>query len=284
MKDLLRNLLILTAGFFIFLFGQTVGEHIAIRREISQFVQRGVLDEINSTDKIKYYKVSRETYYPNEIVRDPFYNNNYLKPGSAGDIFVTQQSPLVGYPGIHEFVTFFFGGHAAILDQNNRIYETIGIPNDDESLLDVIINGGEDTHVIGDVSNYWLNPTFRTEDEMDPSYRAFGTYYRNEWIGLRIKGATQTDIDGALAYVEDKAQKESQYNFLFVLFTKNKYYCTDIVSRAYESVRNEQGKQKYNLNRDLIAVTVNDLIISKCTYISYYVTTKNNVKHVYYIG
>lgn len=284
MKYTLRNILILVAGFFIFLFGQTLGEHIAIQREIRQFVQRGVLDEINSTDTIKYYKVSRETYYPDELIRNPFYNNNYLKPGAAGDIFVTQQSPLVGYPGIHEFVTFFFGGHAALVDQNNKIYETIGIPNSDEKLLDVIINGGADTHVVGGITNYWLDPNFRREDEFDPSYLAFGSWYRNKWIGLRVKGATQEDIDYALNYVEDKAEQKAQYNFLFVLFTKNKYYCTDIVSRAYEAVKNEEGKQKYQFNRDLIAVTVNDLILSKSTYISYYVTTINNVKHVYYIG
>lgn len=284
MKRILRITTVLIAGFFIFLFGQTLGEHIAIQREIGQFVRKGVLDEVNSTDTIKYYKVSRETYYPDELIRDPFFNNNYLKPGAAGDIFVTQQSPLVGYPGVHEFITFFFGGHAAVLDEQNRIYETIGIPDSDENLLDVIINGGRSTHVMGNITNYWLNPIYRDTDDLDPSYRAFGNYYRNEWIGLRINGVTQTDIDLALEYLEDKAQKESQYNFLFVLFTRNKYYCTDMVSRAYESIQADNGKQKYNLNRDVIAVTVNDLVLSKDTYISYYVTTKNNVKHVYYIG
>ncbi len=284
MKQMLRTLLVLIAGFFIFLFGQTIGEHIAIKREIRQFVQRGVLDEVHSTDTIKYYKVSRETYYPNELIREPFFNDNYLKPGDAGDIFVTQQSPLVGYPGVHEFVTFFFGGHAAVIDENNEVYETIGIPEADEKLLDVIINGGRYTHVTGGTSNYWLNPIYRSTDDGDPSYRAYGNYYRNEWIGLRIKGITQEDIDVALDFLADKEEKKSQYNFLFILFTRNKYYCTDMVSRAYESIQTESGKQKYNLNRDVIAVTVNDLILSKNTYISYYVTTRNNVKHVYYIG
>lgn len=283
MKRIIRIILVSIAGFFIFLFGQTLGEHIAIKREIRQFVQRGVLDEINSTDTIKYYKVSRETYYPNDFIRSPFYNGDMTRPGAAGDIFVTQQSPLVAYPGIHEFVTFFFGGHAAVIDSNNRIYETIGIPDSDESLLDVMINGGRNTHVVGDVFNYWLNPNYRDTNTSDPSYLSFGNWYRNEWIGLRIKDVTQDDIDEALAFLEDKAEQEAQYNFLFVLFTRNKYYCTDMVSRAYESIQ-VNGKQKYNLNRDLIAVTVNDLILSKNTYISYYVTTKNNVKHVYYIG
>lgn len=49
MKRIIKILLVSVAGFFIFLFGQTIGEHIAIQREIHQFVQRGVLDEVNST-------------------------------------------------------------------------------------------------------------------------------------------------------------------------------------------------------------------------------------------
>lgn len=285
MKRILRLLLFAVIGFFVFLTGQTIGEHIAINREIRQFVQKGVLDEVNSTDTIKYYKVSRETYYPNELIRDPFYTGDYLKPGDAGDIFVTQRSPLVAYPGVDQFVTFFFGGHAAVIDDSNTIFETIGIPNSDEKLLDVILNGGRDTHVKGGIRNYWLDPTHRAEDNNDPSYRAFGTYYRNDWIGLRIKGITQAEIDESLAYLSKLEQEEAQYNFLFVLNTKNKYYCTDMVSRAYESIQTESGKQKYDLNRDAIAVTVNDLVLSKDTYISYYVTTdKNDVKHVYYIG
>lgn len=285
MKRILKLFGFAVVGFFVFLTGQTIGEHIAINREIRQFVQRGVLDEVHSTDSIKYHKVSRETYYPNELIRAPFFNDNYLTPGDAGDIFVTQQSPLVGYPGVHGFVTFFFGGHAAVVDESNHIFETIGIPNEDEKLLDVMFNGGRNTHVMGGINNYWLDPIHRTVDNNDPSFRAFGTYYRNKWIGLRLKGITQADIDNTLLFLEDLDNRKVQYNFWFVLNTKDRYYCTDMVSRAFESLQTADGKQKYNLNRDLVAVTVNDLVLSKDTYISYYVTTdKKDVKHVYYIG
>lgn len=280
----MKLVLYLIIGFFVFLTGQTMGEHVAINREIEAFKKKGVFQESISTDTVKYYKVSRETYYPNEIVRDPFFLGDLNRPGSSGDIFVTQQSPLVGYAGIHQFVSFFFGGHAAMLDENNKIFETVGIPDDDERLLDVMINGGRNTHVVGGVYNYWLDNDYRSVSETDPSYVAYGTYYRNEWIGLRVKGATNDDIVGALDYLKDLEEKEAQYNFWFVLNTKNKYYCTDLVSRAYESLRTDEGDQKYKFNRDGIAVTVNDLVLSKNTYISYYVTTKNNIKYVYYIA
>ena len=271
-------------GFFTFLTGQTIGEHIAIDQEIRQFVKKGVLDEFNSTDAIKYYKVSRETYYPNELVREPFYGGDLTAIGDRGDIFVTQQSPLVGFAGIHEFVSFFFGGHAAVIDGNNRIYETIGFPNSDENFFDVVINGGRDTKVTGNIRNYWLNPNFRSVEPDDPSYRAYGTYYRNGFIGLRLKGINEDDLDQVMTYLSDLEAREVQYNYSYVLFTKNRYYCTDMVSRAYESIQTDVGKRKYNLNNDGIAVTVNDLILSKDTYISYYVRTdKQGVKHVYYI-
>lgn len=284
MKRILKLLLYLVIGFFVFLTGQTIGEHIAIDREIAAFKKKGVLQESISTDSVKYYKVSRETYYPNELEKTPFFEGDLTQPGSAGDIFVTQQSPLVGMAGVHQFVSFFFGGHAAMLDDNNRLYETIGIPNDDEKLVDVILNGGDSTHVVGGVYNYWLDPEHRRVSETDPSYQAYGTYYRKEWIGLRIKGVTQTQIDQTLDFLSDLEENEAQYNFLFVLNTKNKYYCTDLVSRAYESLKTEEGKQIYKFNQDGVAVTVNDLVLSKNTYISYYVTTKNNIKYVYYIA
>ena len=285
MKRILKLTLYAVIGFFVFLTGQTIGEHIAIQQEIRQFVQKGVLDEVNSTDTVKYYIVSRETYYPNELVRTPFYESDFTKPGDAGDIFVTQTSPLAGFAGIHEFVSFFFGGHAAVIDEQNMIYETIGIPNSDENLFDVMLNGGEDTKVTGGIRNYWLNPTFRSVNENDPNYLAYGTYYRKSWIGLRLKGVTESDITTVMDYLEDKEQKEAQYNYWFVFNTNNRYYCTDMVSRAYEAIKTPDGNQKYHLNKDGIAVTVNDLVLSKNTYISYYVTTdKNDVKHVYYIG
>lgn len=283
MKKIIVRILVLVAGFFIFLTGQTVGEHIIIRREVKEFTSKGVLQEDISTDLIKYYKVSRETYYPEEYVRDPFYQGDLNRPGAIGDIFVTQTSPLALHPGVHQFVSFYFGGHAAYVDENNRLFETIGIPGASEKFLDVLLNGGENTHAMDNVRNYWLDPNHR--DETDPGYRTYGNYYRKEWIGLRVKESTLEDNQAVVSNLRSLAEQKAQYNFLFVLNTKNRYYCTDLVTRSIEKINDSQGNQKYKFNKDGFAVTINDMILSKDTYIAYFVTTdRKNVKHVYYIG
>ncbi len=281
MKRIFKLIAILFVGFLLFLTGQTVSEHIKIRQDIREFTKKAVLQTEISTDTIKYYKVSRETYYPNELYREPFYNGDLTQPGSAGDIFVTQQAPYPNWPGIYDIVTFYFGGHAAYVGEDNIIYDIAGYPEADESFLKVLFKGGRSTHV-SDGYNYWLDANFYRPDE--PHYRYFGSYYRSEYFGLRVKDVTNEDIDQVSAYMKHLADVKAQYNFLYILNNKNKYYCTDMMSRGYGSITNSDGKPKYNLNNDGVAVTINDLILSKHTYISFYVRTdRDGTKHIYYI-
>lgn len=279
---IIKTLLLLFLGFLLFLTGQTIAETLKVEREIKKFTKQGVYQEHLSLEgTIEYYKVPRETYFPNELKRTPFFEGNFEMPGDEGDLFVTRQAPLPDMPGIYEFVSFYFGGHAGYVDDNNSIYETYGFIEPDENLINVIINGGKETHV--DVSdNYWLDPNYRNESH--PYYDKFGSYYRKEWIGLRVKGIQEDEISQVTEYMRHLAEIKAQYNHLFVLFTKNKYYCTDMMSRAFGSIKDDNGDKKYNLDLDGVAVTVNDLVLSKDTYISYYVTTtKEGVKKVYFI-
>ncbi len=280
MKKMLKLVLAFIVGFFVFTFGQVVYETIAVKRETKKFMAKGVLQEDISTDEIKYYVVSRETFYPDELERTPFYKGNLKYPGDEGDLFVTRFAPFPDKPVVYQFVSFYFGGHAGYVGPDNLIYETYGIPNADENFLDVIINGGRNTHV-STKTNYWLNPNHNSESDVDYPY--FGSYYRKEWIGLRVKGITQEEIEETTTFMETLKEEKAQYNFFFVLFTKNKYYCTDMMSRAF-GIFKKDGKMKYNLNMDGFAVTVNDLILSNDTYISYYVMTDfSGVKHVYFV-
>lgn len=283
-RRIITNLLYLFISFLIFLTGQTVAETIKIKANIRKFTSLGVYQpDIRGDGKIRYYKVSRETWHPKEFERDPFFNDDPSLPGAEGDIFVTRQAPLASYPGVFEFVSFYFGGHAAYFGENNDIYETFGFYGSDETLFGVIKDGGENTYVQIEDSNYWLDPNYRHEGT--PSYDRFGTYYRKEWIGLRVKGVTKGEVKQVTSFMNVLVDNKAQYNHLFIFNTKDRYYCTDMMSRAYATITNSNGESKYNLNNDGVATTVNDLILSKDTYISYYVTTdKDNVKHVYYIG
>lgn len=268
-------------GFITFLTGQTAAEHVKIKQDIKAFTSLGVLQTDISTEKMNYYKVSRETYYPEELYKSPFYNGDLSNPGAVGDIFVTQQAPYPNWPGIYDIVTFYFGGHAAYVGEDNIIYDIAGYPDADESFLKVLFKGGRNT-IVSSGSNYWLFPNFNRPD--DPNYRYFGSYYRSEFFGLRVKGVTEEDINAVSAFMKHLADVEAQYNFLYIVNTANRYYCADMMSRGYGSITNSDGKIKYDLNNDGVAVTINDLILSKDTYISFYVRTdKDGTKHIYYI-
>ena len=276
-----KTLLILFTGFLLFLTGQTAAEWVKVQQEIKTFTSKGALREDISTDTIKYYQVSRETYYPDEFEREPFYNNDLKYPGAEGDILVTRQSPFANKPGIYDFVTFYFGGHAAYVGEDNTLYETSGIIGSGSNLFKTLFQGSDST-IASTSSNYWLNPNFR--NDKDPTYNAFGTYYRKEFIGLRVKGITSDEIKEVNEFMNHVVDIEAQYNFFFVFRTQNRYYCTDLISRGFDTITYSNGNQKYNLNSDLVVTTVNDLILSDDTYISFYVRTdKNNVKHIYFI-
>lgn len=284
-KRIIKTLSILFLGYLAFLTGQTVAEKIKIKVEIKRFIEKGVYETKIETENgvIKFYKVPRETYYQNELEREPFFEDDYFLPGSEGDIFVTSQSPFPTMPGIYELVSFYFGGHASYIGKNNSIYEIFGFIDQDESFLDVILNGGRNTFVNIKSINYWLNPFHR--DEHSQSFLRFGYFYRSEWIGLRVKGVTNEEINSVTSFMNYLVETKAQYNHLYIFGKKNKYYCTDMMSRAYSTIIYSNGEPKYNLNMDGFLTTVNDLILSNDTYISYYVKTdKKGITHVYYVG
>ena len=67
---------------------------------------------------------------------------------------------------------------------------------------------------------------------------------------------------------------------------QKKYYCTDLVSRAYQSALIDVKNQKTfsrSLNDDKFITTVNDLILSKDTYITIYVEIIEGIPHIYYL-
>lgn len=279
----------------IYSLGIAIAENIQVDRHIENFKKRGVFEsEVNYEYSSgvfqvrRYYKVSRETSYELSDTRSVYYQSNRKFLGQKGDIFVTQDSPFPYSPLGHLFVSYYFGGHAAINDGNNRFVEAVGFPQDDETIFDFIFHPGEEPHdfsatVSKSGTNYWLDPRYR--HEADQEYPYYGSSYRKEFVGLRVKDIASEQIDGAVAYAEEKIDK-NLYNFLFFLDMKYKFYCTDLVSRAYQSVMVEEGRQRnYSraLNDDRFITSVNDLILSKETYMIFYVEIIDDVWHIYYL-
>ena len=296
------NILKIIKLFFILAFagaiyslGVAISENIQVDRAIEAFKSRanGIYTEeivlINGIEQTRrYYSVPRETSYEIDDSRSVFQEPDRIHLGQKGDIFVAQDSPFPHIPVIHQFISYYFGGHAAIHTGEGTFVEAIGFPDEDESLWAIMTHPGNKPHdfstVVGESqTNYWLHPKYR--DENDRSFKYFGPNYRKEFVGLRVKNITLDQIDGAVDFARDQVGT-SLYNFWFFLDMKYKYYCTDLVSRAYQHVMIPENKQREYaraLNDDGFITSVNDLILSKDTYIIFYVEIRNQITHIYHL-
>ncbi|MFU8792542.1 MAG: hypothetical protein ACNA7K_00805 [Acholeplasmataceae bacterium] len=293
-KTLKRTIFVLFLA-AVFSLGFTVYENIRANQAINAFKARAVFEaEVQFESRPgqfqtrRYYSVPRETSYELADERSVF-NTDRQYLGQKGDIFVTQDSPFPHVFGIHQFISYYYGGHAALHDGQNRFIEALGFPDEDESLLEIMLIRGDEPHTYSTTvgrnsTNYWLLVNYRGESS--PEYPYYGGYYRPDFVGLRVKNITEEQIDGAVDYAYDKYENKAIYNFLFFLNMKYKYYCTDLVSRAYQSVMVPENKQHvYSraLNDDRFITSVNDMILSRETYIAFYVEIIEDVLHIYYL-
>ena len=292
---LFKVFFILALAGSIYSLGVAISENIQVDRAIEAFKSRanGIYTEevvlINGVEQTRrYYSVSRETSYELDDSRSVFQEPDHMHLGQKGDIFVSQDSPFPHIPVIHQFISYYFGGHAAIHTGEGNFVEAVGFPDEDESLWAIMTHPGNKPHDFSTVvgmsqTNYWLSPNYR--DENDSSYKYFGPNYRKEFVGLRVKGVSQNQIDDAVEYASNQVGT-SLYNFWFFLDMKYKFYCTDLVSRAYQHVMvpaNKQREYSRALNDDGFITSVNDLILSKETYIIFYVEFKDDITHIYHL-
>ncbi len=295
LKRTIKTIILLIGMGILYSLGVAISENIQANRAIEAFKARALFEyeetimySAGVEQTRRYYKVSRETSYELEDTRSVFYNDTRKYLGQKGDIFMTSESPFPSNKPIHWFISYYFGGHAAINNGENRFIEAVGFPDEDETLLDIIMHPGNVPHDLSVTvnrsnTNYWLNPRYRTETDRDFPY--YGTRYRNHFVGVRVKGATSDMIDGAVDYARDKVDF-NLYNFLFFLNMEYKYYCADLVSRAYQSVMVEPENQRLysrSLNDDGFITSINDILLSNETYITFYVEYIDEVAHIYYL-
>ncbi|MFH0766761.1 MAG: hypothetical protein ABH890_01945 [Bacillota bacterium] len=288
-------ILLTIPGLFIYGFGVALSENIRVDNMIDDFKSRAQAEYVeevinyNGVNQVRrYYEVSRETSYELNDTRSVFYDNTKTYLGQKGDIFVSQDSPFPDVPVIHQFISYYFGGHAAINNGENRFLEATGFPDDDETIWDIIFQPGNepnDYSVTANLSNtnYWLNPRYRGTS--DDAYPYFGPNYRKDFVGLRVKDITSDQIDGVVDFATSKVDL-SLYNFTFFLDLKYKYYCTDFVSRAYQEVMvDEENQRDYSraLNDDRFITSVNDMILSKETYMIFYVEIVDEIVNIYHL-
>lgn len=283
MKKVFQVFLFLIIASILYSFGISTYENIKVDNMIADFKSRGILNEEMSNDKRKYYEVTSDV----ELDSDTYIiNNDKFYLGNIGDIVVTRESPFPEIPIIHQFISYYFGGHAAMVTGTNEVIEIAGFPDTGEKIYNYILHKveydeeGNSNHdftgaLVQTVSNYFLNTNHQSD--------YYGKYYRKKLITLRVK-AEESERLQAVEHLKELQRKNVIYNYMFFLDTKEKYYCTDIMSRSYQSIKDENNKSKYTLNDDGFITSVNDLILSKDTMISnYFEVDKNGIEHIYYL-
>ena len=169
-----------------------------IKIMLKDFKKNAVYNPEKSTDKIKYFLVSRET----KENRPAFADENFLYPGNYGDIIVDLESPYY-LPIIREMQTLFVGGHA-LFSYGEKILEITGNVFRTDNRVQFLNN------------DYILN------DDLD------------HFVGLRVKEMSEADYVNLDLYL--RAQIGKKYNYFYFFNTQNHFYCTDLISRAYAAL------------------------------------------------
>ncbi|VEU79947.1 hypothetical protein [Haploplasma axanthum] len=320
-KKIIKILLLAMLFGIIYSLFFTVYENIKVDSMISTFKKRAGNDPVlvlNIEDEYvrKYWEVPRETFDEINDKKNVFEDEEKQMLGRYGDIFATRQSPFPNVWGFHQFMSYYYGGHAAIKSESTKesgkkekFVEATGYPNSDESIFDIIFSNGKKGHGFSPTAsengyNYW----YQADDISDNYY--FEKFYRSRYIGLRVKNPFINEnnadalynnyLDLAVDRAREKIDNDALYNFLFFLNMRRKYYCTDFVSRVYEEAYYSAvlGDDNYRstgyakkLNDDGFITSVNDLILSNDTYIHFYVEineeiydgNKTIVQNIYYL-
>jgi len=292
--------------------GFTIYENIHVDIKINNFKKKAgdtPASIINVDDDyiIKFWSVPRETISEKNDKKNIFEDSKKTILGKKGDIFVTRQSPFPEIPIFHQFMSYYYGGHAAIKAESSDLKESFleatGFPNYDESLIEIMLSDGKKGHGFSPTaSESYGNIWFDNSKSKAKDY--YERFYRSRYLGLRVKNYFENNdaekyealLDEAIFLGREKIENEALYNFLFFLNMRRKYYCTDFVSRvyeeAYERVKNNNKNYESKgyakmLNDDGFITSVNDLILSKDVYIAFYVEINKEdekiVQNIYYL-
>ncbi len=216
---------------------------IKTNSEINNFINRG--EFVFEIDNVKYYKVSRKFDY--EDSRKVLNLNNPNFVGTKGDIYLTSRNPVAGSLILKKLSDLIWIGHAGMVinDDATKTIETTGNDVNNQNYVRIL-------------DNTWA------KDSLENT---------KEYAVLRVKSITEEDIDKV---IETSIRKiGSNYNYLFLLNTKNKYYCTDLISRSYR-------ENNINISNGILATTGSDIILNNNTYLVYYRLRVTEGKSVYY--
>lgn len=116
---------------------------------------------------------------------------------------------------------------------------------------------------------------------LEPPGQNFVKYRKNNWaerhdfvIGLRVTDAVEEEYQKAV--VNAKTTLGKPYDYIFYSINQS-FYCTEVIKAGWDPLG-------YDLNYDGGAVTVQDLMVSPLTYVSYiHYTDKDGNKVVFHL-
>ena len=247
-KIILFILITSLTSIFIGMTLNSIVETTKISIEIDNFMKKGEYQESLSTVTNKYYKVPRETWMAD--IDSYVVINNRVTYGNSGDIIIRMKSQAGNLQITKDLVSYYFGGHAASVCYTET-YKGASYSNN------YCIESHYSAGVQKTYSGYWDNDN-----------------YKDEFLCLRVK-ASEEKKRKAFHYMADQIGKK--YNHSYIFGTKNKYYCSDLISRAWQTAG-------IDLNYDGFYCSIQDIICSSKTYISFYKLEKNGIDYYYYLG
>lgn len=217
-------------------------ERGAVNTLLNGFKERGIYDKtINIHEQqVDIYKVKKAFDYEDAetfIFDDSETSSYYI--GSKTDIILTTRNPLRMYQtailrDIAEIgAKYFFIGHGTINME------------DDGSMVMECVGNEEDFNGVRLSEQRWVYTEVRYGNDAQII------------LGLRIKNITNETKENICTYL--KTLEGKKYNYLLMFPSINRYYCTDLISRALK-------KEKINVNYDSFYTTGNDIIVSDYTY------------------
>ena len=215
-----------------------------VKSILDNFKNRGVFVETIGihSQKVNVYKINVKYDYEKEGYNQVFKYKNVTEYyiGSKTDIILTNRNPLrnsasaiVSDLGLF-FSSNFFIGHA-----------TMNITDDGSKYIESV---GNDTGFFGvrESENTWIKTEVRYGNDAQMI------------VGLRLKYVSEDTKDKIIDELKTKIGCE--YNTNVLIRKKNKYYCTDLLSRVL-------NKYNINIDYDKMYPTGNDFIISENTFV-----------------
>lgn len=215
-----------------------------VRSILDTFKQRGEYVETVGihSQKVNIYKVHTKYKYEKDNFKEVFNykdgKEHYI--GSKTDIILSNRNPLrnhgtalVADAGLF-FSSNFFIGHA-----------TINI-NDDGSKYIESVGNDAGFYGVRESDNTWIETEVRYGNDAQTI------------VGLRLKNVSEEKKDDIVGELKEKIGCE--YNANILIKRKNKYYCTDLISRCL-------NKYNINIDYDRMYPTGNDFIVSENTFV-----------------